>query len=151
MLTASTLAPSFSHSAATCLSASSPPAASTRLQPAPASTFEASAPNAPDAPVTIAVLPRMSNSESGFLRKSSDMGCSLDSALRLLARLAGEGGRGASRSFELRAGPLRIASLAPPPQAGEDYGRHFTGATATAMVQTSLPRLMISRFSLGPM
>ena len=33
----------------------------------------ASAPNAPDAPVTIAVLPRMSNRESGFFRKSSDM------------------------------------------------------------------------------
>ncbi len=29
--------------------------------------------------------------------------------------------------------------------------RHFTGATATAIVQTSLLRLMISRLSLGPM
>src|SRR5262249_47027621 len=38
-----------------------------------ASTLAASAPNAPEAPVTIAVLPRMSNSESGFLKKSSGM------------------------------------------------------------------------------
>src|SRR5215469_3096865 len=73
MLIASTLAPSARHSVATWLSASSPPAASTRLQPAPASTLEASAPKAPEAPVTIAVLPRMSKSERGFLRKSSDM------------------------------------------------------------------------------
>src|SRR5207237_8569294 len=70
---ASVLAPSPSHSAATVLSASAPPAASTRLQPAPASTLAASAPNAPEAPVTTAVLPRTSNSESGFFRKSSDM------------------------------------------------------------------------------
>ena len=73
ILTASTLAPSFSHSAATFFSASVPPAASTTLQPAPASTWAASAPNAPVAPVTIAVLPRTSNRESGFFRKSSDM------------------------------------------------------------------------------
>ena len=46
---------------------------STTLAPAPASTLAASAPNAPDAPVTIAVLPLTSNSESGFFRKSSDM------------------------------------------------------------------------------
>src|SRR5262245_44815116 len=71
--TVSALAPSPSHSAATFLSASAPPAASTRLQPAPASTLAASAPNAPVAPVTIAVLPRTSNSESGFFKKSSDM------------------------------------------------------------------------------
>jgi hypothetical protein len=37
-------------------------------------------------------------------------------------------------------------------KAGHDAGGpHFTGATATAMVQTSLPRLMISRLSFGPM
>src|SRR5215467_9001420 len=71
--TPSVLAPSPSHSAATALSASAPPAASTRLQPAPASTLAASAPNAPEAPVTIAVLPRTSNSDSGFFRNSSDM------------------------------------------------------------------------------
>src|SRR6266700_3035091 len=75
---ASVLAPSPSHSAATVLSASAPPAASTRLQPAPASTLAASAPNAPEAPVTIAILPRTSNRESGFLRKSSDMTDSRD-------------------------------------------------------------------------
>jgi hypothetical protein len=34
---------------------------------------------------------------------------------------------------------------------GGACGDHFTGATATAMVQTSLPRLMISRLSFGPM
>src|SRR5262245_24480287 len=76
--TASVLAPSPSHSAATVLSASAPPAASTRLQPAPASTLAASAPNAPVAPVMIAVLPRTSNSDSGFFRKSSDMTDSRD-------------------------------------------------------------------------
>src|SRR5262249_29981584 len=39
--------------------------------PAPASTCAASAPNAPVAPVTIAVLPLTSNNDSGFFRKSS--------------------------------------------------------------------------------
>src|SRR5262249_40244728 len=68
-----TRAPSFSHSAATFLSSAALPAASTTLAPAAASTFAASAPNAPDAPVTIAVLPRMSNSDRGFFRMSSDM------------------------------------------------------------------------------
>src|SRR5690242_14639800 len=67
----STLAPSFSHSAATFLSASAPPAARTRLQPAPARTCAASAPKAPVAPVTIAVLPLTSNSDNGFFRTSS--------------------------------------------------------------------------------
>ena len=71
--TLSTLAPSASHSAATFFSSSALPAASTTLAPAPASTLAASAPNAPEAPVTIAVLPRTSNSEAGFFRKSSDM------------------------------------------------------------------------------
>src|SRR5215510_938554 len=71
--TASALAPSPSHSAATFFNASAPPAASTGLQPTPASTLAASAPKAPVAPVTIAVLPRTSNRESGFFRKSSDM------------------------------------------------------------------------------
>src|SRR5215469_3677175 len=70
-LTLSALAPSCSHSAATFLSAPTPPAAMTRLQPAPASTCAASAPNAPVAPVTIAVLPLTSNSDNGFFRKSS--------------------------------------------------------------------------------
>ena len=45
----------------------------TTLAPAPASTFAASAPNAPVAPVTIAVLPLTLNSDSGSFRKSSDM------------------------------------------------------------------------------
>jgi len=73
LATISVLPPSASHSAETLLSSSTLLAASTTLAPAPASTFAASAPNAPDAPVTIAVRPLMSNSETGFLRKSSDM------------------------------------------------------------------------------
>src|SRR5262245_41724924 len=86
--TASVLAPSPSHSAATFFSTSAPPAASTRLQPAPASTLAASAPNAPEAPVTIAVLPRTSNSDSGFFRKSSDMTDS-QTGMNLSAVMAG--------------------------------------------------------------
>src|SRR5690348_2050929 len=68
------LPPSASHSPATLRNSASLLAASTTLAPAPASTFAASAPNAPDAPVTIAVLPRMSNRVAGSFRKSSDMG-----------------------------------------------------------------------------
>gem|GEM_PF-4104609 len=48
------------------------------------------------------------------------------------------------------ADPHLLASLAPPPFRGRKES-HFTGATATAIVQTSLLRLMISRLSLGPM
>ena len=33
----------------------------------------------------------------------------------------------------------------------DDVESYFTGATATAIVQTSWPRLMISRLSFGPM
>jgi hypothetical protein len=44
----------------------------------------------------------------------------------------------------------RTRWLAPPPFRGRKES-HFTGATATAMVQTSLLRLMISRLSFGPM
>src|SRR5580692_8902809 len=69
---ASTLPLSFLQLSATFFSSAALAAAITTLAPAPASTFAASAPNAPDAPVTIAVLPLTSNSESGFLRKSSD-------------------------------------------------------------------------------
>src|SRR5260370_673937 len=70
------LRPGAWHSAATFLSSSSRLAASTTLAPAPASTLAASEPNAPDAPVTMAVLPLMSNREAGFFRQSSDMGWS---------------------------------------------------------------------------
>src|SRR6266849_5163752 len=70
----SALPPSATHSAATFLSSSVLLAASTTCAPAPASTLAASAPKAPEAPVTIAVLPRISNKASGFLRKSSNMG-----------------------------------------------------------------------------
>jgi len=67
------LPPSCSQAAATFFSSPALLAQSTTLAPAPASTFAANAPNAPAAPVTIAVLPRMSNRESGFFRNSSDM------------------------------------------------------------------------------
>ena len=67
------LAPSFSHSAAIFFSSASLLAANTTLAPAPAKVFAASAPKAPEAPVTIAVLPLMSNRETGFFRKSSDI------------------------------------------------------------------------------
>src|SRR5215813_12692993 len=66
----SVLAPSFSHSAATFFSSSALLAARTTLAPAPARVFAASAPKAPDAPAMIAVLPLISNKDSGFLRKS---------------------------------------------------------------------------------
>ncbi len=49
------------------------PALSTSLHPAPASTFAASAPKAPDAPVMTATLPFTSKSESGFFSQSSVM------------------------------------------------------------------------------
>ena len=47
-----------------------------------------------------------------------------------------------------------LATLSPlrgPSEAPLLLQSHFTGATATAMVQTSLLRLMISRLSFGPM
>src|SRR5580693_5722340 len=114
MLTASTLAPRFSQSAATFFSASAPPAASTRLQPAPESTCAASAPNAPVAPVTIAVLPLTSNSESGFFRKSSDMTFTLclsrHREVRAKRASKGDGLGAPAVSFEARAvrGHLRM-------------------------------------------
>jgi hypothetical protein len=74
LATTSVLPPSFSHSAASFFSPSALLAAITTLAPAPARVFAAIAPNAPVAPVMTAVLPRTSNSESGFFRKSSDMG-----------------------------------------------------------------------------
>src|SRR5262249_22383982 len=71
--TTSVLPPKSSQAVATFLSSAALLAQSTTLAPAPASTLAASAPNAPVAPVIMAVLPRTSNRESGFLRKSSDM------------------------------------------------------------------------------
>ena len=64
-LTASTFAPRSRHALAAASSSLFVPAVNTRLQPAPASTFAASSPKAPDAPVTMAVLPLTSKSESG--------------------------------------------------------------------------------------
>src|SRR5260370_37846614 len=74
LATISALPPSCVQASATFFSSAALLAHSTTLAPAPASTLAASAPNAPDAPVTIAFLPRTSNSESGYFRKSSDMG-----------------------------------------------------------------------------
>jgi hypothetical protein len=67
------LPPSSAHSAATFFSSSCLLPASTTLAPAPAKVLAASAPNAPDAPVTTAVLPFTSNKASGFFRKASDI------------------------------------------------------------------------------
>src|SRR6478752_7343017 len=67
----SVLAPSFSHSVATFFSSSALLAARTTLAPAPANVFAASAPKAPEAPAIIAVLPLISNKDSGFLRNDS--------------------------------------------------------------------------------
>ena len=83
LATISTLPPSVSHSAATFFSASALLAQITTLAPAPASTLAAIAPNAPVAPVTIAVLPLTLNSDSGSFRKSSDMGLLSNAALSL--------------------------------------------------------------------
>src|SRR6202171_5449479 len=121
MLTVSALAPSSSQSPATFFSASAPPAASTTLQPAPDSTCAASAPNAPVAPVTIAVLPLTSNRESGFFRKSSGMVYS-----PFLSIPPPERGRlgGGPRPGGLRQGhhrgppPARVARSSPSPGRG---------------------------------
>src|SRR5262245_11714929 len=128
----SVLAPSFSHSAATFFSSSALLAARTTLAPAPARVFAASAPKAPDAPATIAVLPLISNNDSGFLRNDSDIISS-----RYFCQ-----GRGCPRpsgqDHQLK------------PRDDGPKGRHFGGfATATTIEQTSLPRLMISRVSFG--
>src|SRR5262245_18139972 len=93
LATFSTLPPSFSHSAATFFNSAALLAQSTTLAPAPASTFAASAPKAPVAPVTIAVLPRISNKHSGFFTKSSDMTCALSACSVYLSPLAGRGRR----------------------------------------------------------
>src|SRR5215472_5939824 len=116
LATTSVLPPSASHSAATFLSSSALLAASTTLPPAPASTLAASAPKAPDAPVTIAVLPLMSNSAVGFFRKSSDMGFPCFS-VRVFGK-AGAGGWGWTRARSRIPHPaaLRAATL---PEDGE--------------------------------
>src|SRR3974390_1139313 len=69
-------APNASPSAAAFFNSSGLLAAGATLAPAPASALAASAPKAPEAPVTIAVLPRISKRERGFFRKDSDMGAS---------------------------------------------------------------------------
>ena len=141
--TISVLPPSASHSAATFFNSSARLAASTVLAPAPASTFAASEPNAPVAPVITAVLPRTSNSASGFLRNSSDMGCSFFSL-----PVFGEGRVG---SF-FRAGIVAKQAPPCPPRRRGGKVRYFGGAEiATSMVTTSFVRLITSRTSFGPM
>ena len=122
---------------------------STTLAPAPASTFAASAPNAPDAPVTIAVLPWTSNSESGFFEEVFGHGRVPTKPCRCRHGRACPGHPRlacfiAAKTWMRGSSPRMTECVAPP-------RRHFTGATATAIVQTSLPRLMISRLSFGPM
>src|SRR5271165_1446377 len=147
LATTSALPPSFSHSAAIFLRPSALLAVMTTLAPAAASVLAAMAPNAPVAPVTIAVLPLTSNRDSGFFRKSSDIGAPRFSNLSCPAQ-AGHPVI-ASQTASSLALPITGSSAC-----ADDDGaarHHFTGATATAMVQTSFDRLMISRLSLGPM
>ena len=104
-------------------------AASTTLAPAPASTLAASAPNAPDAPVTIAVLPRTSNSESGFLRNRRTW------VLLLPPRFGESGGLLTLRDRREQT-----------PLACETEGRHFGGPRSRpAWCTTSLPAVDRSR------
>src|SRR5581483_4083650 len=151
--TTSALPPSFSHSAATLLSASALLAQITTLAPAAASVFAATLPNAPVAPVMIAVLPFTLNSESGSLRKSS-----LDMVLPIPASGVMPREGGASSKRERR----RLLDRPPSRAMTARCSRHYqhplpldhhatTGATATKMVHTSLVRLTISRISFGPM
>src|SRR5260370_11945626 len=122
-LTLSTLTTSFLHSVATLFSATVPPAAMTRLQPAPANTCAASAPNAPVAPVTIAVWPRTSNNDSGFFRKSSAMVLLFSFSPRA-GRRSGSGGLSAGlRIAERPPHPSRFADDVSP-HAGRGDSRH---------------------------
>ena len=77
---------------ATLSSAAAPPAEITTLAPAPASTFAAIAPNAPDAPVTMAVLPFTLNSDSGSFRIFVGHGLLLSTCSVTSPRLRGEAG-----------------------------------------------------------
>jgi hypothetical protein len=53
-------------------------------------------------------------------------------------------------SSDVRATPLRLTLASIDLARAQEETNHFTGATATAMVQTSFDRLMISRLSFGP-
>ena len=123
LATTSALPPSAAHSAAIFFSPSALFAAMTTLAPAAAKVFAAIAPNAPVAPVTIALLPRTSNSDS-----------------RIFQEIFGHDDS-----------DLPVTDARGQASRAHDLTLHFTGATATAMVQTSLPRLTISRLSFGPM
>src|SRR5262249_40651542 len=103
------LPPSVSHSAATFFNSSALLAASTTLAPAPASVFAAKAPKAPDAPVMMAVLPLMSNSDSGFFRNSSDIGRS--SRLFSLSCQDGRGGPSLGRGNRDQNGANILAAI----------------------------------------
>ena len=142
------------HSCATLSSASAPPAEITTLAPAPASTFAAIAPNAPDAPVTMAVLPFTLNSDSGIFQKIVGHVHHLAHVHSLPPRSGASPESDASQTRGLSDSRAREPSLAAPRMTelmGCASQHHFTGATATAMVQTSWPRLTISRLSFGPM
>src|SRR5262249_27670228 len=84
----------------------------TTLAPAPANTLAAIAPNAPVAPVMIAVLPRTSNRESGFLRKSSDMGVTLGRYSHLAVVIVRESGRSSNHRVLCLASSSRHATPA---------------------------------------
>ena len=133
--TASTLPPSFLHSPRPSPVRRRCRRRSRHWRRPPQALSAASAPNAPDAPVTIAVLPLTSNSESGFLRKSSD----IDAPLRHARPCAGHPAFRASQGW--MAGPARHAAAA-------SLRRRRDG---DRIEHISLPRLTISRFSFGPM
>src|SRR5258705_5100059 len=149
LATTSALPPSFSHSAATFFSASAPFAQTTTLAPAAASVLAEITPNAPVAPVMIAVLPLTLNSDSGSFRKSSDI-----LLLAIEALLSPHHGRacpghprlGNRKGVDARTRPGMTAVYVA-------HARHHAGgaATATKIVHTLLVRLMISRLSFGPM
>src|SRR5262249_48920625 len=140
LATISTLPPRAVHASATFFSSAALPAESTTLAPAPASTLAASAPNAPDAPVTIAVLLRTSNSDSGFFRKSSELAWDM----MWLTVKAADDGR-ACPGHLAWTGAVALLSGMPGTKAGHDASKnHFgagAGAMATRIEHTPLPRL----------
>ncbi len=116
------------------------PAASTTLAPAPAAPWRHSAPKAPDAPVTIAVLPRTSNRRQRVFEEVFGHGDYLVPTERSSSwpgvvpgdpGWVFEGRMPGARDDCLRAQMATVTSRG--------------GSTATAMVQTSLLRLTISR------
>ena len=72
--TVATAAPSSRHSPATASSASALPPVRVSRQPDPARVRAATAPNAPDAPVTSADFPVTSKMSDGFIARLRDRG-----------------------------------------------------------------------------